>query len=73
MEEVLKPIIVSMFVTVIFIYLASTYLKPMTGYKNVDDFLTYMALQRGQIAHAAVMVGVVTLFTDYILESALPE
>ena len=73
MEEVLRPIIVSMFVAVLFIYVASTYLKPNTGHKNTDDFLTYMALQRGQIAHAAVMVGVVTLFTDYILESVSPE
>jgi hypothetical protein len=73
MEETLKPIIVSMAVAVAFIYVVSTYIKPNTGHKNTDNFLTYIAAQRGQFAHAALLVGLVTLFTDYVLDMVSPE
>jgi hypothetical protein len=73
MEEVLKPIIVSMAVTVAFIHIVSTYIKPNTGYKNTDNFLTYVVAQRGQFAHVALLVGLITLFSDYVLDMVSPE
>ena len=73
MEEALRPVIAAMFITIIFIYVISTYIKPNTGHKNTDNFLTYIAAQRGQFAHAALLVGLVTLFTDYVLDMVSPE
>ena len=73
MEEVLRPVIAAMFITIIFIYVISTYIKPKTGHKNIDNFLSYVVAQREQFAHAAVMVGIITLFTDYALDMVSPE
>ena len=73
MEEVLRPVIAAMFITIIFIYVVSSYIKPKTGHKNIDNFLSYVGAQREQFAHAAVMVGIITLFTDYVLELVAPE
>jgi hypothetical protein len=73
MEDTFRPIIAAVFVTILFIYLVSTYIKPNTGHKNTDNFLSYIAAQRGQIANVALMVAIVTLFKDYILELVAPE
>jgi hypothetical protein len=66
-----EPIIISMFIAVVFIYTVS-HLHPTTGIRPVDDFLLYIKAQKGAIANASIMVGIVTLFTQYYLDYSEP-
>jgi len=68
-EETLKPLAVSMFFTIMFIYLISKFIQPTTEIKQLDQFLAWVQAQRGSMANMAIFVSIIVLFTDYSLDS----
>ena len=69
-EETIKPLAVSMFFTIMMIYLISRFTTPTTGVKQVDQFLSWVHSQRGSMANMAVFVSIIVLFTGYSLDSS---
>lgn len=57
--------LVAILVTIGMIYLTSLYVQPVSGIKRVDDFIVYVKSQQPQMANAAIMVGIIVLFSQY--------
>lgn len=67
-EATLKPIAFAMMITIMLVHILSKYAKPTTGNVHVDNFLAWINGQRNSMASLAIFVGIVVLFTDYLLD-----
>ena len=64
--ETLRPVIIAMTLYVVAAHFLPGILKKPTGVKLIDDMVMLLISQKGMMASAAALVGVIVYLTDYI-------
>lgn len=67
-QEMLKPVIVSMVVYLVIAKFLPEILRKPTGIGIIDDLTMSLIAQKGSLAPGAVLTGIITLLSQYIID-----
>lgn len=67
-QEMLKPVIVSMVVYLVIAKFLPEIIKTPTGIGIIDDLNMMLIAQKGSLAPGAVLTGIITLLSQYIID-----
>jgi hypothetical protein len=70
-QETLKPVILAMVVYLVIAKLLPEILKKPTGIAIIDDLNMMLIAQKGSLSSGAILVGLVTFITHYIIDQEL--
>jgi len=58
-QDTLRPVIISMILYILLSVSIPKYVTKPTGIRLIDDIITYLITQKGNIASGTILVGVV--------------
>ena len=67
-QEMLKPVIISMMVYLVIAKFLPELIKTPTGITMIDDLNMMLIAQKGALASGAVLTGIITLLSQYIID-----
>lgn len=67
-QDMLKPAVVSMVLFLLIAKFLPEILKKPTGIGIIDDLNMSLIAQKGSLASGALLVGIVSLLTQYIID-----
>ena len=67
-QDMLKPVIVSMVLYLAIAKLLPELIKKPTGIGIIDDLNMMLIAQKGSLASGAVLTGIITLLSQYIID-----
>jgi len=70
-QDSLKPVILAMVVYLVIAKLLPEILKKPTGLSIIDDLNMMLIAQKGSLASGAILVGLVTFITYYVIDQEL--
>ena len=70
-QDTLRPVIISMILYILLSVSIPNYVTKPTGIRLIDDIITYLITQKGNIASGTILVGVVILASNHISDKFL--
>lgn len=67
-QDILKPVIISMVLYLIIAKLLPEIIKKPTGIGIIDDLNMMLIAQKGSLASGAVLTGLISLLSEYIID-----
>jgi cobalamin biosynthesis protein CobT len=70
-QETLRPVIVAMSLYLVISKIAPEVFKKPTNVKFIDDIVAMLIMQRGSLMSGAILTGIITYLTNYIIDEFL--